>query len=150
VPRSGLAPLSATLRARGKRIVSVAGSFDILHNGHVYILNEARRAGDVLVVGLRSDASVQAAKGSGRPFVPVEQRAEMLLALRPVDYVHIFDEPEPSAFLKALNPHVHVNGSEYGDESAAAAALTRAGGRVHIVDRLPGPSSADLAQRSRP
>jgi D-beta-D-heptose 7-phosphate kinase/D-beta-D-heptose 1-phosphate adenosyltransferase len=150
VPRDGLPPLAATLRAKGKRIVSVAGTFDILHSGHVYILNEARKAGDVLVVGLRSDASVRAAKGSGRPFVPVEQRAEMLLALRPVDYVHIFDEPEPSAFLKALNPHVHVNGSEYGDESAATAALTRAGGRVYIVDRLPGPSSADLAERSRP
>jgi D-beta-D-heptose 7-phosphate kinase / D-beta-D-heptose 1-phosphate adenosyltransferase len=149
VPRDGLAPLSATLRARGKRIVTVAGSFEILHNGHVYILNEARKAGDVLIVGLSSDASVRAAKGSGRPFLPEQQRAEMLLALRPVDYVHIFDEPEPIAFLKALNPHVHVNGSQYSSDSAERAAVTHAGGRVHIVDRIPGPSSSDLAQQLR-
>jgi D-beta-D-heptose 7-phosphate kinase/D-beta-D-heptose 1-phosphate adenosyltransferase len=150
VPRDGLAPLAATLRANGKRIVSVAGSFDILHSGHVYVLNEARKTGDVLIVGLSSDASVRSAKGSGRPFVPEQERAEMLLALRTVDYVHIFDEPEPIAFLKALNPDVHVNGSENGDERAELAAVTHAGGRVHIVDRLPGPSSSDLAQRLRP
>jgi bifunctional ADP-heptose synthase (sugar kinase/adenylyltransferase) len=74
----------------------------------------------------------------------------MLLSLRTVDYVHIFDEPEPIAFLTALNPDVHVNGSEYGDDRAEAAAVTHAGGRVHIVDRIPGPSSADLGARFRP
>ena len=115
VPRDGLASLSAKLRAKGKRIVSVVGSFDILHSGHLRLLNEARKTGDLLVVGLRSDASVRGAKGSGRPFVPEDQRAEMLLALRAVDYVHIVEEPEAVVFLKALNPHVHVDSSEDGE-----------------------------------
>jgi D-beta-D-heptose 7-phosphate kinase / D-beta-D-heptose 1-phosphate adenosyltransferase len=103
VPRHDLADLSAALRARGKRIVSVVGSFDVLHQGHVQLLNEARNAGDVLVVGLRSDA--------GRPSVSEDQRAEILLALRVVDYVHIVEEPEGMTFLEALKPDVHFDGS---------------------------------------
>ena len=149
VTRDALAVLAAKLRAQGKRIVSVAGRFDILHRGHVYILNEARKAGDVVVVGLNSDASVRSTKGSGRPLVPEQQRAEMLLALRTVDYVHIFDEPEPIAFLEALNPDVHVNGATYADDGAEAAAVTHAGGRVHVVDRLAADVPADLAERRR-
>src|SRR5262245_18986528 len=112
VPRSALAQLASTLRARGKRIVSINGSFDILHNGHLHILNEARRRGDVLVVGLNSDASVRSYKGPERPIVPERQRAEMLLAMRIVDYVHIFDEADPIAFLEQVRPDVHVNGAE--------------------------------------
>ena len=106
VPRHALAHLATTLRVKGKRIVTVNGSFDILHSGHLYILNEARQAGDVLIVGLNSDASIRLYKGPGRPFIPERQRAEMLLALRMVDYVHIFDEPDPIAFLTELNPDV--------------------------------------------
>jgi len=103
VPRHDLADLSATLHARGKRIVSVVGSFDLLHQGDVQLLNEARKAGDVLVVGVRG--------GAGRPSVSDDQRAEILLALRVVDYVHIVEEPEGMSFLEALKPDVHVDGS---------------------------------------
>lgn len=147
VPRQALSGLAATLRAKGKRIVTVVGSFDILHSGHVYILNEARKTGDVLIVGVSSDSAIRSSKGAGRPYVPEQQRAEMLLALRAVDYVHIFEEPEPVAFLKALSPHVHVNGSEDGDTRAEHTAVTRAGGRVHVVNRMPGLSASDLAHR---
>src|SRR6185295_12074460 len=76
VPRRSLSQLAMTLRAKGKRIVTVNGSFDLLHNGHLYILNEARRQGDVLIVGLNSDASVRSYKGPERPIVPQERRAE--------------------------------------------------------------------------
>ena len=103
VPRHDLADLSATLRARGKRIVSVVGSFEVLRQRHVQLLNEARKAGDVLVVGLRSD--------TGRPSVSEDQRAEILLALRVVDYVHIVEEREEMTFLDALKPDVHFDGS---------------------------------------
>jgi D-beta-D-heptose 7-phosphate kinase/D-beta-D-heptose 1-phosphate adenosyltransferase len=144
VPRPALAQLAMTLRAKGKRIVTINGSFDILHNGHLYILNQARQEGDVLIVGLNSDASVRSYKGQGRPIVPERQRAEMLLALRMVDYVHVFDEANPIAFLTELNPDVHVNGSEYGENCIESETVRRGGGRLHIVSRLPGLSTSRL------
>jgi rfaE bifunctional protein nucleotidyltransferase chain/domain len=150
VPRSALRQLADTLRARGKRIVTINGSFDILHNGHLHILNEAQKQGDVLIVGLNSDRSVAAYKGPQRPIVTERQRAEMLLALRMVDYVHIFDELDPIAFLKELNPDVHVNGAEYGEGCIESETVKRGGGRVHVVDRLPGLSTSDIVDGLRP
>src|SRR5262249_54517209 len=110
----------------------------------LHILNEARRLGDVLIVGLNSDASVRLNKGPDRPIVSERRRAEMLLALRMVDYVHIFDEPEPMAFIRELNPDVHVNGSEYGENCIESETVRKGGGRVHIVDRIPGLSTTSL------
>jgi len=144
VPRHGLAPLAATLRAKGKRIVTINGSFDILHNGHLHILNEARQRGDVLIVGLNSDASVKSYKGPARPIVPERRRAEMLLAMRVVDYVHIFDEPNPIAFLKEILPDVHVNGSEYGEDCIESETVRHGGGEIYIVNRIPGLSTSGL------
>jgi D-beta-D-heptose 7-phosphate kinase/D-beta-D-heptose 1-phosphate adenosyltransferase len=144
VPRAALSQLAATLRAKGDRIVTTNGSFDILHSGHLHILNEARRQGDVLIVGLNSDASVRSYKGAERPIVPERRRAEMLLALRMVDYVHIFDEQDPIAFLKEINPDVHVNGSEYGEDCIESATVRRGGGTIHIVGRIPGLSTTSL------
>jgi D-beta-D-heptose 7-phosphate kinase / D-beta-D-heptose 1-phosphate adenosyltransferase len=145
IPRQSLRALAATLRARGKRLVTVNGSFDVLHGGHLYILNEARRQGDVLIVGLNSDASVRGYKGPSRPIVPEQQRAEMLLALRMVDYVHIFDEAEPIAFLDELHPDVHVNGAEYGENCVERDVVVRNGGRLHLVDRIPNLSTSAIA-----
>lgn len=147
VPRHVLSQLATTLRAKGKRIVTLNGSFDILHNGHLHILNEARQLGDVLVVGLNSDASVRLNKGPSRPIVPERHRAEMLLALRMVDYVHIFDEPDPIAFIGELNPDVHVNGSEYGENCIESETVKRGGGRIHIVSRIPGLSTSNLVEK---
>ena len=144
VARSSLSQLAATLRAKGDRIVTTNGSFDILHSGHLHFLNEARRQGDVLIVGVNSDASVRSYKGSDRPIVPERRRAEMLLALRMVDYVHIFDESDPIAFLREINPDVHVNGSEYGEECIESATVRRGGGTIHIVGRIPGLSTSRL------
>ena len=144
IPRDGLAHLASALRAQGKRIVTINGSFDVLHNGHLYILNEARQRGDVLIVGLNSDSSVKSYKGSDRPIVSERHRAEMLLALRTVDYVHIFEEPDPIAFLKELSPDVHVNGSEYGENCIESETVRRGGGRIHIVNRIPGLSTSLL------
>ena len=141
VPRQSLRALAATLRARGKRLVTVNGSFDVLHGGHLYILNEARQQGDVLIVGLNSDASVRGYKGPSRPIVPERQRAEMLLALRMVDYVHIFEESDPIAFLDELHPDVHVNGAEYGEHCVERDVVVRNGGRLHLVQRIPNLST---------
>jgi D-beta-D-heptose 7-phosphate kinase/D-beta-D-heptose 1-phosphate adenosyltransferase len=146
VRRQALGQLATTLRAKGKRIVTVNGSFDILHSGHLHILSEARRRGDVLIVGLNSDTSVRSYKGPSRPIVPERRRAEMLLALRMVDYVHIFDEPDPIAFLKELNPDLHVNGSEYGENCIESETVRRGGGRIHVVSRIPGLSTSGLVE----
>lgn len=149
--RRDLSATAAALRGKGKRIVTVNGSFDVLHAGHLYILNEARRCGDVLIVGLNSDASVRSYKGPQRPIIGERQRAEMLLALRLVDYVHIFDEANPIAFLEQVRPDVHVNGAEYGEGCVESETVRRGGGRLHLVDRIPGLSTTgvvDALQRS--
>jgi D-beta-D-heptose 7-phosphate kinase/D-beta-D-heptose 1-phosphate adenosyltransferase len=147
VSRDELAPLAARLRAAGRRIVTINGAFDLLHAGHLHILHEARRQGDVLIVGLNADETVRAGKGPNRPLVGERDRAQLLLALRDVDFVHIFPEPVPMPFLDAVRPDVHVNGSEYGADCIEAPTVRAGGGRVHIVDRLPGLSTTDLAAR---
>jgi D-beta-D-heptose 7-phosphate kinase/D-beta-D-heptose 1-phosphate adenosyltransferase len=147
--RAQLSPLAATLRSQGKRIVTINGSFDILHSGHLHILREAREQGDVLIVGVNSDRSVRAYKGADRPFVGERERAEMLLALRYVDYVHIFDEEVPMPFLEEVKPHVHVNGAEYGADCIEAPLVRSHGGRIHIVEKVPGVSTTALAGKVR-
>jgi D-beta-D-heptose 7-phosphate kinase/D-beta-D-heptose 1-phosphate adenosyltransferase len=144
VSRAELGPLSQEIRAKGNRIVTVNGSFDLLHAGHLYILTEAKKQGDVLIVGLNSDASVRRYKGASRPIVPEAHRAEMLLALRMVDYVHIFDESDPIEFLEHVCPAVHVNGAEYGETCVEAETLVRLKARLHLVDRLPGLSTTKV------
>jgi len=147
--REAVRGLGVTLRAKGKRIATINGSFDVLHGGHLHILEQARKQGDVLVVGLNSDRSVAVYKGPGRPIMPQLRRAQILLALRAVDYVHIFDEDNPIAFLEAIQPHVHVNGSEYGHDCIEAATVKSYGGTIHIVERLPGLSSSHVIDTIR-
>jgi D-beta-D-heptose 7-phosphate kinase/D-beta-D-heptose 1-phosphate adenosyltransferase len=145
--RSDLAGLTARLRAQGQRIVTINGAFDLLHAGHLHILREARRLGDVLIVGVNADSTVRASKGPGRPYVSEQDRALLLLALRDVDYVHIFSEPVPMPFLEQIRPDVHVNGSEYGTECIEAATVRAGGGRIHIVERIPHLSTSELVAR---
>ena len=149
VPRGELSTLARSLRARGKKIVTLNGSFDVIHAGHLHILKEARRQGDILIVGINSDTSVRQNKGPGRPFIGEADRAALLLAVRHVDYVHIFDEPTPVAFLEQIRPDVHVNGSEYGADCIEAPTVRAHGGRLHLVDRLPGLSTSELVDRMR-
>jgi D-beta-D-heptose 7-phosphate kinase/D-beta-D-heptose 1-phosphate adenosyltransferase len=147
VARGDLAAVADALRANRRRIVTINGSFDVLHAGHLYILEEARRQGDVLIVGLNSDASVRAYKGPTRPVVGQEDRARLLLGLRCVDYVHMFDETDPIAFLEAVRPDVHVNGAEYGEECIEAPTVKKHGGRLHLVGRVKGLSTSGLVAR---
>jgi D-beta-D-heptose 7-phosphate kinase / D-beta-D-heptose 1-phosphate adenosyltransferase len=147
--RAQLAPLAQTLKAQGKRIVTLNGSFDLLHAGHLHILEEARKKGDVLIVGLNSDASVRAYKGPRCPIIPEDQRARMLLALRAVDFVHIFDETEPMPFLAEIKPHIHVNGSEYGPDCIEAPLVKSNGGEIHIIEKIPGLSTSEIRARIR-
>src|SRR5690606_8240797 len=147
--REQLSPLARSLKSRGDRIVTVNGSFDLLHAGHLHILEEAKAQGDVLIVGLNSDASVRDNKGADRPLIPQSQRARMLLALRAVDYVHVFEEPVPMPFLAEVMPAVHVNGSEYGADCIEAPLVKANGGRIHIVEKIPGLSTSEILNRMR-
>jgi len=147
VDRDEASRIADRLRAEGKTILTTNGSFDLLHAGHVRYLREARAQGDVLFVGLNSDASVRGYKGANRPFVGERDRAELLAALEMVDYVVIFDEKEPMRFIEAIRPHVHINGSEYGAECIEAPTVRRLGGRLHLIDRIEGLSTTALARR---
>ena len=148
--RSDLAALKQKLVHSGKtKIVSTNGCFDILHVGHVRILQQAKNLGDVLVVGINSDDSVKRLnKGPERPLNPQENRAEILLALKCVDYVTIFNEDTPCEFLKELKPDIHVKGSDYKPEDLEETPVVEAGGgRVHILDLVPGFSTTSLVEK---
>jgi rfaE bifunctional protein nucleotidyltransferase chain/domain len=102
------------LRRRGLRLAFANGHFDLLHVGHLRYLRGARERADALVVGINGDRSVERLKGPGRPIVPAAERAELVAALEPVDYVVIFDEDTPELVLRALRPEVHCKGTDYG------------------------------------
>ena len=126
--------LAARLRAQGKRIVLANGCFDLLHVGHVRYLQEARRLGDVLFVGINGDAAVTRLKGAGRPVVPAAERAELLAALRDVDHVVVFDEDTADRLVSAVRPDVHAKGTDYTAEGVPEAAAVRSvGGEVAIT-----------------
>lgn len=137
-------------RRRGERIVLANGYFDLLHVGHIRYLEGARREGDVLVVGVNSDASERALKGDGRPILPAQARAELVAALEAVDYVVIFDEPDVEALLTALRPQVHAKGTDYTAESVPERELAaRLGVRVAIVGDPKRHSTRELLTRLR-
>jgi D-glycero-beta-D-manno-heptose 1-phosphate adenylyltransferase len=134
VPRDRLRELLAERKRRGEQIVFANGCFDILHVGHVRYLEGARREGDVLVVGVNADLSVCALKGPGRPVLPESARADLVAALRAVDYVVLFSEPNVEALLEFLRPHVHAKGTDYTVETVPErATAARLGIRVAIV-----------------
>jgi rfaE bifunctional protein nucleotidyltransferase chain/domain len=138
------------LRERGQRVVFTNGCFDLLHTGHVQLLESARREGDFLIVGLNSDASVRGNKGPSRPVVPEHERAETLLALESVDRVLIYDDPTPLRLIEALLPDVLVKGADWAlDAIVGREAVEAAGGRVVRVEIVPGRSTSALVQRIR-
>src|SRR6266550_5943782 len=119
------------LRAQGKSLVFTNGVFDILHVGHVRYLEQARALGDALVVAINSDASVRALKGAGRPLINEGERAEILAALRTVNYVIVFDDLSPRSLIADLLPDVLVKGGDYSlDEIHGREEVEAAGGRV--------------------
>lgn len=144
-----LAAILEDLRRQGKRIVFTNGCFDLMHVGHTRYLQAARELGDILVVGVNSDASVRSLKkGTGRPIVPQAQRAEVLAALACVDYVVVFDEPDPVALIEALQPDVLVKGGDWAPDRIAGRDVVEArGGRVLTIPLVPGVSTTALVER---
>ena len=149
--RPQLAARLAELAARGQRIAFANGHFDLLHVGHLRYLRAARAAADVLVVAVNGDASVARLKGPGRPLVPAAERAELLAALAPVDFVVIFEEDSPAALLAELRPDVHCKGTDYGaPERVPEFAVVRAyGGRTVLVGDPKDHATSDLIARVR-
>ena len=139
------ARLTERLRAEGKRIVLANGCFDVLHVGHVRYLREARRLGDVLFLGLNDDAAVSRLKGRGRPIMPIEERAEILAALRDVDHIVVFAEDTADTLVERLRPDVHAKGTDYTTETVPEAATARAvGTRVAIAGDPKSHSTRDV------
>jgi len=153
---TGPAPLFDLARERlawrtaGKSLVLTNGCFDLLHPGHIVLLEAARREGDLLVVALNSDASVRALKGEGRPVVPEQERAEALLALEAVDRVVLYDETTPIEVIRTLVPDVLVKGADWAaHEVVGRAEVEAAGGRLVRVALVPGRSTSAIVDRIR-
>jgi D-glycero-beta-D-manno-heptose 1-phosphate adenylyltransferase len=136
------------LKRAGQRIVFTNGCFDILHPGHIRYLQDARRLGDALIVGLNSDRSAGANKGPERPITPEAERAEILRALECVDAVAIFDEDTPADIIRRIQPDVLVKGADWGPDNIVGRDTVEArGGRVVRVELLPGFSTTELIRR---
>ena len=145
-----LARIVRQAHIRRRRVVFTNGCFDLLHPGHVALLERAKRLGDVLIVGLNSDRSVRALKGAGRPIIRQRDRALLLAALQSVDYVTIFNQPTPLALLKRLRPDVLVKGADWGAGCIIGRELVRArGGRVVRIPLVAGYSTSRLITRLR-
>jgi rfaE bifunctional protein nucleotidyltransferase chain/domain len=132
---SDLERFSNEIKKSGKTLVTLNGSFDLLLQG------------DILIVALNSDSSIKQYKSQDRPFIPLDERLQMMAALDMVDYVTWFEELDPCLLLSKLKPDVHVNGSEYGENCIEAETVKAYGGRLHIVQLVPGLSTTQIVKR---
>lgn len=150
VSREELLRLAAEDRAAGRTLAFANGCFDLLHVGHVRYLQAASREADRLVVAINDDASVSGLKGEGRPILREHDRAELVAALRGVDYVVIFSEPTVTPLLLALRPDVHCKGTDYTVDTVPERETVRGyGGRIAIVGDPKDHSTRDLLSRIR-
>ncbi|MFQ5663163.1 MAG: D-glycero-beta-D-manno-heptose 1-phosphate adenylyltransferase [Terriglobia bacterium] len=148
LPRAELIIRRRQWKDNRRRVVFTNGCFDLLHPGHIRLLEQARAQGDVLVVGLNSDASLRALKGAGRPLVPEAERAEVLAALAAVDAVTIFGEPTPRELIAALLPDVLVKGGDWGvEEIVGRAEVEAAGGQVVTLPYVEGYATSALIEK---
>ncbi len=133
---------------RDNKIVFTNGCFDIIHAGHVRYLTTAKNFGDVLIVGLNSDSSVRQLKGASRPINNQADRAEVLLALKPVDYVIIFDELTAENLIAQVKPDIYVKGGDYTLETLPEAKIVQSyGGRVEFVNLVAGKSTSNIIKK---
>ncbi|HWQ59933.1 MAG TPA: adenylyltransferase/cytidyltransferase family protein [Candidatus Fimivivens sp.] len=144
-----IAQISGRIRSEGKTVVTTNGSFDIFHYGHVILLDEAKRQGDILIVGINSDESVRAYKGPDRPINNESSRAGVLAAMEAVDYVFLFDDTTPNRWLERVRPDVHCNSSEYGSDCVERPILDKIGSKLYLVsrDQKDGLSTTDIIRK---
>ena len=150
VTRSEIVTIATQAHRDGKRIAFTNGCFDLLHVGHVRYLAAARDAGDLLIVGLNDDASVERLKGSSRPLVAEGARAEVVAALAAVDYVTLFSEDTPYELIRAIGPDVLVKGDDWAPDQIVGRDVVEArGGRVLLIPVVAGFSTTSLVERLR-
>jgi D-glycero-beta-D-manno-heptose 1-phosphate adenylyltransferase len=137
----------AELRALGKTIATLNGSFDLMHAGHLEMIYQASKQADVLVLALNTDRSIKEYKSPLRPIIPLEYRLRMIVALEMVDFVTWFDETDPRHILSRIKPDVHVNGAEYGENCIEADTVRSYGGRIHIISLVPGLSTSQIIKK---
>ena len=143
--RDELIRMVCEARETGSTIVLANGCFDLFHVGHIRYLAGAKQLGDVLIVGINSDGAVRQLKGEGRPFMPENERAEIVAAIRFVDAVTVFDEPTVEELIMAIRPDFHAKGTDYTTESVPEREIVRKyGGQVAIVGDPKDHSSTDL------
>ncbi len=143
-----LATIRDGIRNHGGKIVFTNGCFDLLHVGHVRYLEEARSLGDALIVAVNTDGSVMRIKGPDRPIVPEGDRAELVASLECVDYVTLFDTPDPLPVIRRLLPDFLVKGADWAvDRIIGAEDVVRAGGQVVTINVVPGHSTSDLIRK---
>jgi len=135
------------LRASGKTVATLNGSFDLLHAGHLYIIYEASKQADILIVALNTDSSIQQYKGKDRPLIPLQYRLELMSAIEFVDYVTWFDETDPRNLLLRIKPDVHINGAEYGHDCIERDVVVSCGGRLVVIDRIDGLATTDIIRK---
>ena len=145
--RGVLLTIVKDLKAKRKKIVFTNGCFDLLHVGHVRYLERAKALGEILVVGVNSDDSVRRLKGSGRPILPQEERAEILSGLGCVDYVIVFDESTPLKLISSLQPHILVKGGDWTKQTTVGREVVEgSGGEVVILPFVEGTSTSNLIE----
>ena len=148
VSQTVLRAICQRLRRRGRTVVFTNGTFDIIHRGHVEYLTKARALGDVLVVGLNTDASIRRIKGKGRPVNPNHDRAAVLAGLAAVDYVCFFGENTPERLIRSLVPDVLVKGADWKEGEIVGGDVVRAhGGVVRRIRLTPGRSTTSIIHR---
>ena len=149
-PAAALARIVRRAKTQGRRVVFTNGCFDLLHAGHVILLERAKRLGDLLIVGINSDRSARALKGPSRPMVRQKDRALMLAALESVDYVTVFDELTPERLVSRLRPQVLVKGADWGAARIVGReTVERDHGRIIRIPLLKGYSTTGLIKRIR-
>lgn len=146
--RNNLIEIRQQLKKASKRVVFTNGCFDILHRGHVDYLSKARALGDILIVGVNTDASVKRLKGANRPIVQEDDRAAVLAALGVVDYVCLFEEDTPHELIRALVPDILVKGADWSAGDIVGKDIVEAaGGTVHTIEFLPNRSTTNIIQK---
>ena len=143
-----LLPILRKLKKQGKRIAFTNGCFDLLHIGHLTYLERIKKRADILVVAVNSDSSVRGLKGAGRPVVPAAERARMVAALKPVDFVTIFQEPTPLKVIRAVRPDLLAKGGDWRPDRIVGAEVVKSyGGRVAVIPYVAGHSTTCLAEK---
>jgi len=145
-----LKSIALQAKARGQKIVFTNGCFDILHRGHLHVLREAKALGDLLIVAVNSDGSVQRLKGPSRPVINEAGRSELIAALEMVDYVTLFDEIDSRRLIEEIQPDILAKGGDWRrDQVVGADIVERSGGKVAVISYLKGFSTTEIIERVR-